>query len=150
MFNKVIRTEGDVANLILRVTLALVMFPHATQKLFGWFGGFGLSGTLQYFASIGIPAWLGVLAIAVELVGSVALLFGLFGRVAALGLAGVILGAVVTVHAPNGFFMNWTGAQSGEGFEYHLLFLAIAAVLVLRGSGALSLDRALSRARSSA
>jgi putative oxidoreductase len=143
MISKLMKTDGDVAGLILRVTLALVMFPHATQKLFGWFGGYGLEGTLQFFASLGIPAWLGVLTILIEFAASIALLLGLFGRVAALGVGGIIVGAVVTVHASNGFFMNWTGAQAGEGFEYHLLFLAMAAVVVLKGSGALSVDRML-------
>lgn len=143
MISKLMRTDEDIVSFILRVTLALVMFPHAAQKLFGWFGGYGLEATLQFFGSIGIPAWLGVVAISVEFLGSVALLLGLFGRIAALGLAGVIAGAVITVHAPNGFFMNWTGAQAGEGFEYHLLFLAMAAALVLKGSGAFSLDRVL-------
>ena len=147
MISKLIKTDRNAVSLILRVTLALVMFPHATQKLFGWFGGYGLAGTLQFFGSLGIPAWLGVLAILVEFTGSIALLIGLFGRVAALGLAGVIAGAVVTVHAPNGFFMNWSGAQAGEGFEYHLLFLAMAAAVALNGSGTLSVDRVLSRVR---
>jgi putative oxidoreductase len=143
MINKLIRTERDVVSLILRVTLALVMFPHAAQKLFGWFGGYGLEASLQFFGTLGVPAWLGVMAISVEFLGSIALLLGLFGRVAALGLAGVITGAVMTVHAPNGFFMNWTGGQAGEGFEYHLLFLAMATAVVLKGSGAFSLDRVL-------
>ncbi len=146
MISKLMKTDGDVAALILRVTLALVMFPHAAQKLFGWFGGYGLDATLQFFATLGIPAWMGVLAVLIEFAGSIALLLGAFGRVAALGLAGVIAGAVLTVHAPNGFFMNWSGAQVGEGFEYHILFLAMAAVVVLKGSGALSVDRVFSLA----
>ena len=89
MINKLIRTERDVVSLILRVTLALVMFPHAAQKLFGWFGGYGLEASLQFFGTLGVPAWLGVMAISVEFLGSIALLLGLFGRVAALGLAGL-------------------------------------------------------------
>lgn len=90
---------------------------------------------------------MGILVIATEASATVALLFGLFGRIAALGLAGIIIGAVATVHWPNGFFMNWSGAQAGEGFEFHLLILAMTAVVVLKGSGALSVDHALSRSR---
>lgn len=150
MFNKLIKTENDLVSLILRVTLGVIMFPHAAQKVFGWFGGFGVSGTLEFFGSLGIPAWLGVFAIAAEFLGAVALVIGLFGRVAALAVAGLMIGAIVTVHLPNGFFMNWSGAQVGEGIEYHLLVLAITVVLALKGSGALSVDRVLSRAGSGA
>ena len=146
MFNRLIETQDDLVGFILRVTLGITMFPHGAQKVFGWFGGFGLSGTLEFFGSLGIPVWLGILVITAELLGSVALVVGLFGRVAALAVAAVMLGAVVTVHLPNGFFMNWSGAQAGEGFEYHLLVLAMTAVLALKGSGALSVDRAWSRA----
>lgn len=145
MFNKLINTENDPAGLVLRVTLGVIMFPHAAQKVFGWFGGFGVPGTLEFFGSLGIPAWLGVFVIAAEFFGAVALIVGLFGRVAALAVAGVMMGAIVTVHLPNGFFMNWSGAQAGEGIEYHLLVLAMTAVLALKGSGALSLDRVLIR-----
>ena len=146
MFNKLIKTEYDLVSLVLRVTLGITMFPHAAQKVFGWFGGPGIAGTLQFFGSLGIPAWLGAFAIAAEFLGAVALVIGLFGRVAALAVAAVMLGAVATVHLPNGFFMNWAGTQAGEGFEYHLLVLAMTAALTLKGSGALSVDRFLSRA----
>ena len=147
VLNKLIKTQNDFVGLVLRVTLGVAMFPHGAQKAFGWFGGFGLSGTLEFFGSLGIPVWLGVPVIAAELLGSVALVVGLFGRVAALAVAAVMFGAVVTVHLPNGFFMNWSGAQAGEGFEYHLLVLPLTAVLALNGSGAFSIDRWLSQTR---
>jgi uncharacterized membrane protein YphA (DoxX/SURF4 family) len=83
-----------------------------------------------------------ILVMGGELLGSVALLIGLLGRVAAAGIGLIMLGAIFLVHLSNGFFMNWTGQQAGEGFEYHLLALALALVVVIRGSGACSIDRA--------
>jgi putative oxidoreductase len=69
----------------------------------------------------------------------------LLTRIAAFGVGGLMIGAIFMVHLANGFFMNWMGTQKGEGFEYHLLALAMAAALLLRGAGAFSLDRALSK-----
>lgn len=145
MLNAVLQTHEDPAAAIARVTLGLVMFPHGAQHLLGWFGGFGYRGTMDYFASLGIPAFLGALAIHTEFFGALALVFGLGGRVAALGILAVMLVAAVRVHLPAGFFMNWLGRQSGEGFEYHLLAAALALVVIVRGSGAWSLDRLLAR-----
>lgn len=145
MFNKLIKTtEGDWSALLLRLVLGLVMFPHATQKMFGWFGGGGIDGTLAFFAGLGIPGWVGVTVIAIEFVASVALILGVLGRLAAAGVIAVMIGAIITVHAPHGFFMNWLGTKGGEGFEYHLALIAIAAAILIRGSGALSVDRRLS------
>ncbi len=144
MVRRLIDTEKDWVSVLLRVTLALVIFPHGAQKLLGWFGGVGFGLTLDYFEqAMGIPPGLTTLVIALEFFGPIALVLGLGSRLAALGIAAVMIGAVVTVHLPNGFFMNWAGAQAGEGFEYHLLALAIAGVVVLKGSGGLSLDRTL-------
>jgi putative oxidoreductase len=92
-----------------------------------------------------IPALFAFLAIAAEFFGGLGLVVGLLGRVAAAGIAANMLVAVAMVHARFGFFMNWTGAQKGEGFEYHLLVLAIAATLIAKGSGALSIDQLLSK-----
>jgi putative oxidoreductase len=138
-----VRTSDDRGALVARVVLGIVMFPHGAQKAFGWFGGEGFRATVQGMEQQGIPAALSVLIMAGELLGSLALVVGLLGRVAAAGIAMIMLGAIVLVHAEHGFFMNWTGAQRGEGFEYHLLALALALVVLIRGSGALSLDRAL-------
>jgi len=74
----------------------------------------------------------------------VALLAGVGTRLAAAGIAAIMTGAIVTVHWPHGFFMNWAGSQAGEGFEYHLLAIAIAAALVLTGGGRWSVDRRIS------
>jgi putative oxidoreductase len=101
---------------------------------------------MGYFTgTVGLPWLVALLVILAESVGALALLFGFLGRVGAFGIAAVMVGAVATAHATNGFFMNWSGQQAGEGFEYHLLALAMAAALILRGSGALSVDLALSR-----
>src|SRR5213592_3954042 len=139
------QTDDTWTGLILRLTLGLVMFPHGAQKMLGWFGGFGFSGTMGFFTgTMHIPAPLAFLAIAAEFFGSLGLILGFLTRIAALGIATNMIVAIVTVHLGNGFFMNWTGTQKGEGFEFHLLVLAIAAFLVIRGAGAWSVDRAIS------
>ncbi|XXZ35089.1 DoxX family protein [Sorangium sp. So ce321] len=139
---RIARTEDDGVALALRVVLAAVMFPHGAQHLLGWFGGFGYAGTRGWMVSIGIPGPLATLAIVTELVAPLALLAGAFGRLAAAGLGALLLVAATT-HLPNGFFMNWLGNQAGEGWEYHALAIAIAAAIVVRGSGAWSVDRRL-------
>jgi putative oxidoreductase len=128
-----------------RVMLGLVILPHGLQKLLGWFGGAGFEGTMGFFSSQGMPAPIGLLVIVAESLGALALVAGLFTRVAAFGIAAVMLGAIALVHAPNGFFMNWFGTQGGEGFEFHLLALALAVPLVARGGGLWSLDAQLAR-----
>lgn len=146
MLRKLIRTDADRTTALLRVALALVILPHGAQKLLGWFGGFGPSATIGFFeATWGVPAVLTLLVIAAEFFGGLGLLAGLLSRVAAAGIAAVLVGAVALNHWGNGFFMNWTGAQPGEGFEYHILALALAAAVVIRGAGAWSIDRALMR-----
>lgn len=141
-----VRTDDAVAPLIARLVLGLVMLPHGAQKAFGWFGGYGFEGTMGFLTGqVGLPWIVAFLVIAIELVGSVALIVGALGRLAALGVVAVMVGAVTTSHLPNGFFMNWSGQQAGEGFEYHLLALALAAIVLVAGSGRASADRAISR-----
>jgi putative oxidoreductase len=147
MIRTLIATPRDAAPTVARLVLATVMFPHGAQHALGWFGGYGFSGTLGWMTdTLGFPAPLAALAIVVELLAPLALVVGLGGRLAALGLFGLMLGAAST-HTANGFFMNWFGtmAPGAEGYEYHLLALALAAVVAIRGSGALSLDRLLTR-----
>src|SRR5215468_1594115 len=136
IFQRLLETDSDVVGLILRLTLALVIFPHGAQKVLGWFGGHGFKGTMKFFADSGTPAVFALLAIAAEFLGPVGLAVGLLTRVAAFGIACVMLVAIVTVHWPHGFFMNWNGNQKGEGFEYHLLVLGIATTLIIVGAGA--------------
>jgi putative oxidoreductase len=146
MFEWLLQTDGGVAGLILGLTLAVVIFPHGAQKVFGWFGGHGFKNTLQFFTGSGIPTGLALLAIAAEFLGSLGLAVGLLTRVAAFGIACVMLVAIATVHWPHGFFMNWSGTQPGEGFEYHLLALGIAIALMIMGGGVWSVDGALTGA----
>ncbi len=139
-------THAGVAATALRVTLGLVMFPHGAQNLLGWFGGYGFSGTMGFLTGpIGLPTPLAALVIVAEFFGSIALVLGLFSRAAAVGIISVMIGAIVTTHLPNGFFMNWTGQQAGEGFEYHLLVIGMAVAILIQGSGRYSLDRILAR-----
>ncbi len=142
MRTELMTAANDVSGTIARVSLGIVMFPHGAQHALGWFGGAGFGGTIDYFGEVlGIPAFLTVLVIMAELLGSLALIVGLLSRAAAAGIAFVMLGAVFTVHLESGFFMNWTGMQAGEGVEYHILALGLAIVIMLKGSGAFSVDR---------
>jgi putative oxidoreductase len=144
MIGWLFQTDGAVIPLILRLALAVVIFPHGAQKVLGWFGGYGFKGSMAYFKSQGIPALLALLAIAAEFLGPLGLLLGLLTRVAAFGIACVMLVGLI-VHKKHGFFMNWFGNQKGEGFEYHLLALGIAIGLVLGGAGLWSIDTHLAR-----
>lgn len=146
MFRSLCSTDSDLSSLILRVILGGVFFPHGAQKALGWFGGHGLAPTLAFFdQALGIPAPLAYLVVAAEFLGAIALILGCFTRVAAFGIFAVMAGAVVMVHLPNGFFMNWSGNQAGEGIEYHLLVMGMALALMVRGGGRASLDRLLCR-----
>ena len=128
---------------MLRLTLAVVIFAHGAQMTLGWFGGYGLRGTLDFLRTSGVPSPVAVLTIMAEFLGPLGLAVGLLTRVAALGIAVVMLGAILTVHRQHGFFMNWYGNQQGEGFEYHVLAIGLAVALVLNGAGAWSLDAAI-------
>ena len=144
MFRKLITTDDNPATLILRLVLGVVFFAHGAQKLLGWFGGPGFSGTMGMFTGyLHIPAPFAFLAIAAEFFGGLGLILGFLTRIAAFGIAVNMLVAVAMVHRSFGFFMNWTGSQKGEGFEYHLLVLAITTYLMIRGAGAFSVDRAI-------
>ena len=144
MFRKLVSTPNDFTLTIVRLVLGIVFFAHGAQKMLGWFGGYGFHGTMGFFTQqMGIPAPLAFLAICAEFFGGLGLLVGLLGRVAALGIIVNMLVAIATVHHVNGFFMNWSGQQKGEGFEYHLLAIALAIVVLIKGSGAISIDRAI-------
>lgn len=145
MTHKLLATSDDWTLAALRLVLGVVMFAHGAQKMLGWFGGFGFSGTMNSFTTqMGIPALFAFLAIAAEFFGGLGLIVGFLTRIAAFGISMNMIVAVMMVHSQFGFFMNWTGNQKGEGFEYHLLALAMAMVLMVRGSGAWSVDRIVS------
>lgn len=138
MFRKLMTTPNSPALAVVRLALGVVMFAHGAQKALGWFGGAGPSGTIGYFGeSLGVPAVLTTLVIAAEFLGGLGLIVGALGRIAALGVIAVMVGAIALVHLPNGFFM------SNGGFEFHILAIAMALAVLIRGSGAFSLDRAL-------
>lgn len=140
-------TSDRISPTFARTALALLMFPHGAQHLTGWFGGYGFAGTFAWMVGdVGIPAPLAALAIITEFFAPIALLIGAGSRLAAVGLIGVMLGAI-PLHVEHGFFMNWFAqAPAGaEGFEYHLLVIALALTVVIDGSGALSVDRKIMR-----
>jgi putative oxidoreductase len=148
MWKKLVATSNDPAYTVLRVLLAVVFFPHGAQKLLGWFGGGGPSATIGFFHQTwGIPALLTVIVILVEFGGAFGLILGVFTRVWAAGIAVEMVVAVLLNHLHNGFFMNWTGHQAGEGFEFHILAVAIALALLIGGGGAASVDRVLGAER---
>ena len=141
MINKILSTDSeDWGGLIARVFLGVVILPHGLQKLLGMFGGYGFSATVEYFASTGIPSLLGTLIVLGESFGALFLILGLISRISAAGIAIIMLGAILMVHGQNGFFMNWFGAQAGEGFEYHLLALGLSLVVLVKGGGKWALD----------
>ena len=146
MFRKFLKTENDAAALVMRLTLAIVFFPHGAQKVLGWFGGPGATATIQGFSKMGLHPVITVLVLAAELGGALLLLVGFLTRLAAFGIGCVMAAAVIMVHSKVGFFMNWANAaQKGEGFEYHLLALGLCIAVLIKGGGALSVDQALSR-----
>jgi putative oxidoreductase len=146
MLKKITQTSNDIAFTLIRLVLGSVMFAHGAQKMLDWFGGYGFKGTMGFFTGMmHIPAPFAFLAICAEFFGGLGLIVGLLTRIAAFGITVNMLVAIFTVHLANGLFMNWTGQQKGEGFEYHLLVLAMTVVLMMRGAGAFSADRVLSK-----
>jgi putative oxidoreductase len=145
MLRKLTHTENSPAIAILRLVLGFLFFAHGAQKMLGWFGGYGFTGTMGFFTNnLHIPALFAFLAIAAEFFGGIGLILGLLTRVAAFGITVNMLVAIFTVHLQFGLFANWSGAQKGEGIEYHLLVLAITTFLMIKGAGAFSIDRKLS------
>jgi len=144
MLRRLMGTTNDWTLTLARLVLAAIFFAHGSQKVFGLFGGRGVAGTIDIFQrTMGIPAPLTVLVMIAEVGGCIGLLLGLFSRVAALGVLVVMVVAPFANHLYPRFFMNWTGAQMGEGFEYHLLAIALIVGILVRGGGAFSVDRML-------
>ncbi len=144
MFKKFLKTDNSPAQLFIRLALGVVMFPHGAQKVLGWFGGTGFTKTLQAFAGMGFPDWSVVALVGVESLGAVLLVFGFLTRLWAIGIGASLTLCMFMSHVQHGFFMNWFGQQQGEGFEYHLLVIGICLALLIKGGGALSVDRKLS------
>jgi putative oxidoreductase len=140
------QTEDRWAPFIVRMMLALVILPHGAQKLLGWYGGNGFEGTMGYFTQqMGLPWIIAFLVIMGESVGALALAAGFMTRFTAASLGIIMLGAIAMVHWPNGFFMNWFGAQAGEGFEYHLLVIGMGLSLMVSGAGKWSVDQVMGK-----
>ena len=139
----ILATEDNIAYFLARLFLGIVILPHGLQKTLGMFGGYGLTGTVDFFTSMGMPLIVAYLIIIGESLGSLGLIVGFLGRVGALGIALIMLGAILMVHVKNGFFMNWSGNQQGEGFEFHLLAIGLALIVLIKGSGKWSIDHAI-------
>ena len=126
-------TEDNLAPLVIRVMLGVVMLPHGMQKALGMFGGGGFTSTMQGMSQgMGIPSVVVLLIIGSEFLGSIGLILGVATRLCAFGVLSVMTGAIFMVHLPHGFFMNWFGNQAGEGFEYHLLAIGMAVALMMK------------------
>jgi len=132
--------------LIVRLALGAALLPHGMQKALGLFGGYGFSGTVGFFESLGIPFIIGTLVILAEFVGSIGVILGLGTRFMAASILIQMTGAMILGgHIANGFFMNWMGNQKGEGIEYFILMLGIALAVTIGGSGKFSFDNLISK-----
>ena len=139
-------TDDSLSSFILRMTVGAVMFPHGAQKLVGWFGGYGFSGTMDAFTGkMGMPWIIAFLVIIGESLGALALIAGFMTRFIAASLAVIMIGAIAMGQWQHGFFMNWFGQQAGEGFEYHLLMIGMCFALVLVGGGKWSVDQGIAK-----
>jgi putative oxidoreductase len=137
-------TYASWSTLVIRVVLGVIFFAHGAQKVLGWFGGYGLKGTTQFLSSLAIPLPLAYLVCFFEFFGGIGLVVGLLTRLAALAVAVVMVGAIVKVHWPHGFFVNWSLTPGkGHGYEANLALLAMAVACLIAGGGAWSLDRLL-------
>lgn len=140
----ILKTTADWPGFVLRMTAGLIMLPHGLQKTLGLFGGSGYVPTMKYFTeTMRLPWIVSFLVIFIELFGSFGLVVGIFSRVWAAGLIIVMAGAIITTNGRNGLFMNWYGTQSGEGYEYHLMFIGICIAILITGSGKFSIDQFL-------
>ena len=146
MLRMLFGTQNDMTGLVMRLTLGAVMLPHGLQKVFGLFGGAGLQSTLEAMTGkFGLPMPVAILVILAESAGALGLIVGFCTRLCALGIALVMGGAIYLVHGQHGFFMNWSGRQAGEGFEYHLLAIGLALALMIHGGGKWSFDQRIAR-----
>jgi putative oxidoreductase len=135
---------NDWSGFVIRITIGLILFPHGAQKLTGWFGGYGFTGTMNFFTNtVGLPWLIGLLVIIIEFFGSISLIVGFGTRIWAALVIILMTGIIITSHLQNGFFMNWFGNQKGEGFEFDLLVIGLALAATIEGAGKYSLDARL-------
>jgi len=146
MKQKIFFAKNDWTGFMLRLTIGAIIFPHGAQKMLGWFGGYGFSGTMNYFTdNIHLPWIIGFLVIIIEFFGSLFLLLGIASRIWAILLIFLMIGIIFSSHIDNGFFINWSGNNKGEGYEYHLLVIGLSIAILLNGSGKCSIDKYLAK-----
>ena len=148
MLEGLFRTEDNIGYFFARLALGIVILPHGLQKTVGMFGGGGFNGTVEAFVGMGLPTVVVYLIIAGESLGAVGLILGFLSKLAAFGIGLIMAGAIFMHHLPNGFFMNWFGKQEegiclGQGFEYHILAIGLALVVLIKGAGKWSIDHAI-------
>jgi len=142
MTKKIFQTSNSFALAIIRIMLGLALFPHGAQKLLGWFGGYGFTGTMGFLTgSVHLPWIFAFLVIMIEFFGALLLILGIGTRIVSIGVIVLFAGIIFTSHGQNGFFMNWDGTKPGEGFEYHLLVIGMALALLIGGAGKWSVDQ---------
>jgi putative oxidoreductase len=140
----VLRTNDNFTGLLARLTIGLVLFPHGAQKLLGWWGGNGFTGTMKYFTdTVQLPYPVGALVIFIEFLCPLLLTIGIGTRIAAFMILIVMAGVIAAVQHQY-FFMNWFGAQQGEGAEFFLLMIGLCLISLLEGGGSFSIDRLIS------
>lgn len=149
MKNIIFKTNNDYADLIARLTIGIILFPHGAQKMLGMFGGYGFAGTMGFFTqTLHLPRVIGFLVIVIEFVGSLSLIAGFASRIWSALIIILMIGIIYTSHFDNGFFMNWFGTQKGEGYEYFLLIIGLSLVTLVNGSGKYAADNLIKNRRS--
>lgn len=145
---KILSTNpNNYSAFIARIALAITLFPHGAQKLLGWFGGGGFTGTMEFMTGkAGLPWIIGFIFILIEFFAPLLLLFGLYTRFAAATLLLSFIGVFSTDAIHNGFFMNWQGVSGqGEGIEYFVLLFGLIIVSLIAGGGKASVDSIMTK-----
>lgn len=143
---RILATKDEWAGLVARLTIGIVILPHGLQKLFGMFGGYGFEGTMGFLTNtVHLPWIIAFTVIVIESVGAMSLIVGFASRIWAALMIVLMIGAVNVAHLSNGFFMNWSGMQKGEGFEYHLLVIGLSIVTLIIGGGRYSIDEQIAK-----
>ena len=140
MKNRTLTTNNHLTGLIIRLTLGIVLFPHGAQKMLGWFDGPGFTKEMEYLQHLNLPWIIAFLVIIIEFFGAISLIVGFASRIWSALTIILFMGIIFTSHLEHGFFMNWSGNQKGEGYEYHLLVLGICMALLVTGGGKFSFD----------
>ena len=147
MTQKLFATDKTFAPLIVRLLLAIVIFPHGAQKLFGWFNGSGFSDNMHFLTqTVGLPWAIGLCVIIIEFFAPLALIAGFATRISSAAILVVMAGIIITQFKEY-FFMNWYGTQPTEGSEFFLLAIGMCLSLMISGAGIYSVDGVISSGR---